>query len=277
MIQRGELESGPDHIVFSDELAYIRHRGSETILMVPLKAIGIVDSPIQVVDFPGGQVGFGPTTTPADGIIQAPGENSVLVAHPVDQQIYYYKEGMAAPMGNFKNYRRAARAVLVVDRTLQERSPGVYETVARFGPAGIYDVPLYINAPRLVHCFEAVVHLAPEAEQPKPLVRVELWPDQVLWAGEEAHINLRLLHPETGQPIPNIQDLQVVTLLAPGIWQQRYQAKESDAGVYRLSFVPPRPGAYYLYVQAPSQDLAQNTAPFFTFMIQNRTAKVGTK
>ncbi len=277
VIQHGKLESGPDHVVFSDELAYVRHQGNETVLMIPLKAIGTPGAPIQVVDFPGGQDGFGPTTTPADGIIQAPGENSVLVAHPVDQQVYYYREGMAAPMGSFKNYRRAARAVLVVDRTLQERSLGTYETVVRLGPAGIYDVPLYINTPRLIHCFEIAVNPAPETEQPKPPVRVELRPEHDLWAQEEARIDLRLVDPQTEEPIRGIQDLHVRALLAPGIWQQRYDPVETEPGIYRLSFVPPRPGAYYLYVQAPSQDITAGGASVFTFMIQNRTAKTGSK
>lgn len=274
VIQHGKLESGPDHVVFSDELAYVRHQGNETVLMIPLKAIGTPGAPIQVVDFPGGQDGFGPTTAPADGIIQAPGENSVLVAHPVDQQVYYYREGM---MGSFKNYRRAARAVLVVDRTLQERSLGTYETVVRLGPAGIYDVPLYINTPRLIHCFEIAVSPAPETEQPKPPVRVELRPEHDLWAQEEARIDLRLVDPQTEEPIRGIQDLHVRALLAPGIWQQRYDPVETEPGIYCLSFVPPRTGAYYLYVQAPSQDITAGGASVFTFMIQNRTAKTGSK
>ena len=45
--------------------------------------------------------------------------------------VYYYKEGMAAPMGSFSNYGRRPRAVRVVDRSLREQSPGIYRTEAR--------------------------------------------------------------------------------------------------------------------------------------------------
>ena len=30
----------------------------------------------------------------------------MIVANPADKMIYYYTEGMAAPMGSFQNYRR---------------------------------------------------------------------------------------------------------------------------------------------------------------------------
>ena len=60
--------------------------------------------------------------SPAASIVQVPGANAVLVANPADRAIYFYKEGMAAPLGHFRNYNREPRAVLVVDRSLQERS-----------------------------------------------------------------------------------------------------------------------------------------------------------
>ena len=41
--------------------------------------------------------------------------------------IYYYSEGMAAPMGNFQNYRRVPRAVKVVDRSLREEARGLLD------------------------------------------------------------------------------------------------------------------------------------------------------
>lgn len=43
----------------------------------------------------------------------------------------YYSEGMAAPMGDFQNYQRVPRAVMVVDRSLREEALGVYSTTER--------------------------------------------------------------------------------------------------------------------------------------------------
>jgi len=67
----------------------------------------------------------------ADTIVRAPGEDAVLVANPADKAIYYYKEGMAAPMGYFPNYGKEPRAVAVIDRTLRQIETGVYETITR--------------------------------------------------------------------------------------------------------------------------------------------------
>jgi hypothetical protein len=61
-------------------------------------------------------------------MVPAPEGNSVLIANPADRVIYYYSEGMAAPMGSFQNYRREPRALMVVDRSLREVTSGVYTT-----------------------------------------------------------------------------------------------------------------------------------------------------
>ena len=49
------------------------------------------------------------------------------MANPADQAIYYYMEGMLAPMGSFNNYRREPKAVLIVDRSLRERAGRVFD------------------------------------------------------------------------------------------------------------------------------------------------------
>ena len=64
----------------------------------------------------------------------------------MDKTVYFYKEGMAAPMGSFSNYGCQPRAVLVVDRSLRERgSPGVYETTVRLRKPGEYDVVFFLE------------------------------------------------------------------------------------------------------------------------------------
>ena len=112
---------GPDQISFTDELAYVRHRDSEVVLMIPLDEIGVEGRVVPLVDFPGGQHPLGWTSRPslADAIVQASGAYAVLIANPGDRMIYYYQEGMAAPMGSFMNYGHEPRAVLVVERNLR--------------------------------------------------------------------------------------------------------------------------------------------------------------
>ena len=158
ILQTADVEAEPDQVSFSDELAYIRHRGSDSVLMIPLKSVGEAGRPVPVVDFPGGQHPPGrlPRPIPAAGIVQAPGENAMLVANPEDQIIYYYKEGMAAPMGHFQNYGKQPLAALVVDRSLRE-GPGVYETTAKMAGAGDYELALFIDSPKLIQCFPVKV------------------------------------------------------------------------------------------------------------------------
>src|SRR5262249_42684451 len=99
----------------------------------------------------------------AETIVRAPGMDAVLVANPADKAVYFYKEGMASPMGSFTNYDRKPRAVNVVDRSLRERSePGGYQTVARLREPGSYDVVFFLDPPRVVHCFPLTVGESPE-------------------------------------------------------------------------------------------------------------------
>ena len=94
----------------------------------------------------------------ADAIVPTPEGNSVVVANTADRQIYYYTEGMAAPMGNFQNYRRDPRAVLVADRSLRETRTGVYEAVTRIPRRRQISCRFSARCSAIAHCFEAVRH-----------------------------------------------------------------------------------------------------------------------
>jgi len=243
----GKIDSGPDQVTFSSTLAYVRHRNSDTIYMIPMDVIVDPELTLQVVDFPGGQNAFGIANTPADSIVQTPGENAVLVAHPVDRQVYYYKEGMAAPMGSFKNFQRSARAVLAVDRTLQETLPGQYETVGRLDEAGTYDVAFFMESPRVVHCFS--VRVMPGLQTPRkdfPQVVAVLLPDQVWKTGQSSTVKFRLQSSLTGEPLQGFANIETLTVLAPGVWQARNTVVEIAAGVYSFEWTPPAGGAYFI-------------------------------
>lgn len=251
IVKSAKVEKGPDQVSFTDTLAHIRHQGSETVFMLSMDVITDPSVAMQVVDFPAGQSAFGIASSPADGIVQTPGENAVLVAHPVDRQVYYYKEGMAAPMGSFKNFNRRARAVLAVDRTLQETVAGRYETVARLADAGSYDVVFFMESPRLLHCFAASV--LPNKKQlnlqPYPVLAQRLSTGSVK-KGKTTTLRFRLSDAKLGTPLTGLSDLQVLTVLAPGIWQDRQGALELGEGIYSIELTPPRAGAYYVSLNA---------------------------
>lgn len=266
IVQTGDMMDGPDQVAFSDELAYVRHRDSEIILMIPLSEIGRVGESVPAVDFPGGNQPFGKSLPSlADAMIQAPGATAVLVANPADRMIYYYKEGMAAPMGSFKNYGRQPRAVLVVDRSLREKAPGEYETTVQMRRPGKYDLALFLDSPRLMHCFEVEVgrnlELERQRDEAKPVEIIPLPLTDEVRIGHEIGVRFRLLDPVNKTPKTDIPDLQALVFLAPGISQDRLRMIDRGQGIYEVRFRPSEEGIYYIFLASPSLGLAFNESP----------------
>lgn len=275
IVQTGPVADGPDQVAFTSTLAYLRHRGSDVVLMVPLADAGRPGAPISVVDFPGGErpPGEGRLPSRAAAIVKAPGANAMLVANPADGTIYYYMEGMAAPMGAFANYGREPRAVLVVDRSLREGAPGVYETIAPLGRPGSYDLAFFLDAPRSTACFEVAVAEDPARAGRRsqlPLqVRAPALKDASLAArpGETVRLTLEAEVPQTGAPRAGVADLEVLVLLAPGRWFVRRPARDLGQGRYEVDFVPPEDGVYYLYAESASEGLPPGTTRPLGFVV----------
>jgi len=248
-----------DQISFTKQFAYIRSTKNEFVSMIRLADLG---KEAAVTRFPAGQKAPADSreTSIADAVVPAPDGGSVLVANPADKMIYYYTEGMAAPMGSFQNYKRDPRALLVIDNSLRERESGVYTATIRLADAGHYDVAFLLDSPRVVNCFDLTV-----AENPALPHKIEtsikidpVVKEALARVGEPFSIRFRLLDTKTGSPKQNLDDVRVLVFLAPGIWQQRDLAKSVGDGVYETSFVPPNPGVYYVFVQSASLGLEFN-------------------
>ncbi len=278
VIQSADLQKSPDQVAFSDELAYVRHRDSELVLMIPLDQIGKEGAPVPVIDFPGGQTPFGQgaAASLADSIVQAPGANAVLVANPVDRVIYYYREGMAAPMGQFQNYGRQPRAVLAVDRSLSEKSPGSYETTASLRQPGLYDVVFFLDSPRTIHCFPVRVDPNPalmaERARKKAVEITPLVQRRVFRIGEESKLTFKLTDPLTGQPKALLPDVNVLSFRAPGVEQKRQWAINRGDGIYEVPFVADHAGVYFVFLACPSVGLGYNKSPFVTLRVSEESS-----
>jgi YVTN family beta-propeller protein len=256
IVQQGKLDKGPDQIAFTNKQAHIRHRGSDAVLMIDLASLGRPDSEISVADFSGGRHAPGAMSrrTPADGIVEASGENGVLVANPGDKSVYFYMEGNAAPMGNFSNYGREPRAVLSVDRNLRERSPGVYETTATLPAAGSYDFALFLDRPRIVSCFDLPVAPDPALTRLKPpALKIEPRVAPTVTAGKPAHLAFLITFADTGRPDTEARD--VLILMVGPSWQRREVASHSSDGIYSVDFAVPTPGLYNVLLSSRSQGL----------------------
>jgi len=254
IVQTGDMLHEPYQVAFSDRLAYIRDRQDATVLMVPLDAIGVEGGRVPVVDFPGGQSrpGDGRVPSPADGIVAAPGGGAVLVASDADRAVYFYKEGMAAPVGQFDNYGHNPRAVLAVDRSLRERSmPGVYETAVRLPTPGTYEAIFLLDSPRIVKGFEFKVLPNPELERKRKGGKLITFPcveKRLLRVGERVPLQFRFADAVDRSVKTNLNDIMILTYLAPGLWHKRMQAQETSEGIYSIVFEPPKPGIYYVHV-----------------------------
>ncbi|HEV7474929.1 MAG TPA: hypothetical protein VGN90_12830, partial [Pyrinomonadaceae bacterium] len=250
---------GADQIAFTEQFAYVRSTGSEFVTMIKTGELGKEAS---VSRFPAGQRApkESAASSLADAIVPAPEDGSVLVANPADKMIYYYSEGMAAPMGSFQNYRRDPKALLVLDNGLREVASGVYSTTVQLTEAGSYDVAFLLDSPRVVNCFDFTVAENPALPRPATVVfKIEPLPqEQRLLVGKQFDLRFKVIDEHSGQAKVNLQDLEVLVFLAPGIWQQRYTVKPAADGVYDLSFVPPQAGVYYVYFQSPSLGFQYN-------------------
>jgi DNA-binding beta-propeller fold protein YncE len=270
LVQRGKFDGGPFEVTFTQNLAYVRHLRSDVVLMVPLADLK-EGKAISVVDFPAGQKSFGDagSPTPADGIVEAPESGAVLVAHPADGSIYYYKEGMAAPMGTFSNYGHAPRAVLVIDRTLRERSPGVFSTVTRLPDSGSYDAAVFVNSPRVVTCFDVAVREDPKraAERLAGVTVEPLLDRRTFTAGSEVKLTFRLTDRASGKPLQGLPDGQIVAFRAAGGWTRHQPLTEIGNGRYETTVVPTQPGIYYVYVVSASANLKANNGQFLALEV----------
>ena len=276
IIQSGTVGNAPFQISFTSDFAYINHLGSADVYMVPLGQVGRKGSPLTVLTFPGGQQPLGGSgiNSPAARVVQASGENAVLVANAPDKQVYYYKEGMAAPMGSFSNYGRQPMAVQVVDRSLRERtSAGAYQTTAKLPKPGLYDVVFFLDSPRFVNCFQFAVEPNPaiEAERNAGKVAVTaLAPQTPPKLGEELTFRFRIVDQATKKPVSGLTDVVILTFLAPGTWHRREVAKEEGDGVYSMGFNPPQPGVYYGHVQCSSVNLNFGNPNYLTVRVLPR-------
>jgi len=254
LIHKIDVGPGSDQITFTKQFAYVRSNGSEFVTMIKLADLG---KEAALSRFPAGQKApkEAAVSSLAESIVPAPEEGAVLVANPADKMIYYYAEGMAAPMGSFQNYRRIPKALLVLDNGLRETKRGLYSTTIRLDTPGYYDAVFLLDSPRAIHCFNFAVDPNPALPKAVAGLKVQQLSADSPVVGQPYTLRFKLIDGDTGEPKSNLNDLGVLVYLAPGIWQHRVAAKPVGEGVYEMSFVPPQPGVYYVHFRIPSMDV----------------------
>ena len=266
----------PDQVTFTNRYAYVRGTGSEKFSLIELDKLG--KEKLTALDVQAGQ--RAPSTMPDDlgvasMIVPTPEGNSVMIAHAPDQMIYFYVEGMMAPMGTLSNYKRRPRGILLLDRSLTETAPGTYSTPVKLTRSGSYDVPLLINENKIAHCFQADVGKSPDApaaEEKSTIVVAAAFAGKEFKSGEGVPLRLKLTDSITGQPVAGLGDVQVLVFEPPGVWQQRQWAKEVGAGEYEITQVFPHAGVFNVMVRVGSRGVAFADLPFTPVVVKDADA-----
>ena len=271
LLHEVKVGKAPDQIIFTDTFAFIRSLATENVDMIRLETIG---TEIDTTSFPGGQ-GIpenGSTPVRADSLVRSPEGNSIIVANPVDKVIYYYTEGMAAPMGSFQNYRREPLAVTIVDRSLRETTPGVYTTTVKLPASGHYDVAFLADSPSIASCFEASADPNPKLkeEQAVALRLEDHIKEKQLTVGRNYALRFKLIDTKTNQGKDDLKDVRVLTFLAPGTWQRRDIAKSLGHGNYEVNLNVPQSGVYMVFVESNSMGVRFNDLPHLMFQAEEK-------
>jgi YVTN family beta-propeller protein len=260
----------PYSLALTRAFAYVRSLDSAQVSMIPLSEVGR-EQPPAVKEFAAGteRPGAASGIAVAGPIVPAVVEAAVMVANPADGNVYFYMEGMMAPMATFRNWGHRPSALEVVNRSLKEIEPGVYQTTVRLPLAGKYDVGFVLNSPRLLHCFVADVALNPALARRGPPLEIEyLVSDRRVSVGGDVTLAFKLTDAATQRPRTGLGDVRVVYYMAPGRERIAAPVREVADGVYETTVTLREAGAYYVYVAVPSVEVQFADLPFLSLIAE---------
>lgn len=273
VIAQGEVVKSPDQVIFSNSYAYVRGTETEKFSLIDLNEVK--KGKFAPVNIQAGRLP--PAAAPqdigvADMIQPTPEGTSVLIANAADQMSYYYVEGMMVPMGTFQNYKRRARGLMLLDRSLRETGPGVYSSTVKLKSSGLLDIPVIFDQPRITNCFEARVGDSPYSERTKAQATTLIEP---LFRGKRYDVaspvtlQFKISDSITQLPVSGLKDFQVLIFEPPGTWQKRVWAKEVGSGIYELTELLPHEGYFRVMTQIESRGIRYANLPFTNLVVVN--------
>jgi YVTN family beta-propeller protein len=264
LLQTMTVENAPFQIAFTDSEAYIRRRDSETVTLVPLAPLHEEGQSVGHSEFPAGEKPVAAITgdTLAASMVAVPGEASMLLASPAEHAIHYYHEGMAAPTDSFDDLGHQPSALGIVDRSLWQAERGTYRATARLPQAGVYDLTLLLDSPRVAHCFalDATSGFGASASAAR-LDPVTL--PRTIPVGSPVTLAFRATRSSAQPVVAKSAVATALVILSPGSWYKRVPLVSAEDGTWRLEFIPPRAGAYLLAFDAPDLGLDVDSGPHF--------------
>jgi len=262
------MDNRPFSVTVTRTFAYVRRLDSERIAMINLQELDrggkVIINEFAAGTFPPGQVA---DISIADAMVPAAQDAAVLVVSPGDATVYYYMEGMNAPMGAFRNYGHKPRAVQIANRALKETEPGLYSATVKVPVAGTFEIAFLNETPQFLHCFTMEVAVNPAIKPEYAPVAIEYLTDQrAVTAGEELKLRFRLIDPGTGKIFADKEDVRIKYFRAPRFDLTEMLATHVGGGVYEASLTLKSAGAYYVYVGAPSLHAQYDDLEYITLM-----------
>lgn len=256
--------AGPDAVTFTDDFAYVHNLDAGRISLVARAALGGPAAP-PVIQVEVGQdapaaARAGALSSP---IVPAPEGKGVLIANPADKALYFYMEGMMAPIGTISNYGREPRSILVEDRSLKEVRPGVYATTMHLGTEGLHDVEILLDRPRLAACLEATVEPSPSgpAEPEQGITLEPLFASDLQLKAAEP-VTLRFRATATAAPVLEAREMEIMIVRFPAGYRWSGSPRADGNGVFSITFTPPTPGQYRLLPASASRGVPVGALPF---------------
>ncbi len=267
-----EVEGEPFQIVFSRSFGYVRSLANNTVTMIRLADIGGSEQ-IAISEFEAGErpPKDAPYLLPSDLFAAAVTEASTLVVSPGDANVFYYMEGMNAPMGSFGNYGHRPLSAIVADRTIKETAPGEYSSTVKIPVEGGYQFILTLDSPQMIECFDFQAVVNPElASDELPLrIAYDNRGGVVSPVGQQVKIHFTLNDTaKEGAPYTG-DDVKVLTFRAPGQDRTEHKVKSLGGGKYEFAFTPDKSGAYYMYPSVESAGLDYAKLAFITIIVQD--------
>ncbi len=195
----------------------------------------------------------------AQAIVAAPEGNGVFLAHPRDQVIYRYAEGMMTPVGSLSNYRRSPIGMAVLGGGLQEVAPGEYVAPVRIEAAGRYELVVSQASPKFSACTTLSINgpVAPAAEKTSGAVVTLVSLERSTAASDAAllrfDVKVKISGKETSEPPA---DARLLVYEHETGWQARVPLIRIDGSQYRASIQLPQRGTYDLMAASASQGLS---------------------
>ncbi|MEH6409612.1 MAG: cytochrome D1 domain-containing protein [Hyphomonas sp.] len=267
----------PFQVSFSRNYAFVRSLESTRVSMIKLSDIGGKNVPT-VTSFEAGErpPSEAPRLLPSDLFAGAVTEAATLAVSPGDATVYYYMEGMNAPMGSFRNYGHRPLSALVADRTIKEVSPGEYVSAVKIPASGDFKVILTMDSPQMIECFRFSAERNPLIEVDEAPLRIafETRSGSIVRTGEATTVRFRLTDTARAGAPAIREDVRVLTYRAPGQDRTEQTVKPVGNGAYEVTFIPQQDGAHYVYPAVDALGLTYAKLPFLTVIARSDTLPV---